>query len=422
MTAQQRLLVLGGGFAGLWSALAAARQLDQRGLGSDAVEVLLVNRDGFHGLRVRNYEADLSALRVPLETVLGPAGVRWLVGEVGGIDPAARTVAVQTASGPQVLPYDRLVVALGSELRRPPVPGLAAHGFDVDTYGGASRLAGHLAALVEGHDGPGRFTAVVVGAGLTGIEVACELPARLRAAREHAGLSGPGRVVLVDHNQTVGSDMGESARPVIEEALAALGVECRLGVRVVSLDGREIRFDSGEAIAARTVVWCAGMRASPLAAGCGVPTDPLGRLPVDACLRVAGLSGVFAAGDSARLALEDGHATVMSCQHSRPMGRFAGHNAVCDLLGLPLLPLRIDWYTTILDLGPWGALYTEGWDRRVVATGEAAKRTKRMINGQRIVPPVNGDRATILAAAAPQLQSPPLLPATPPVHSGQPLP
>ncbi len=403
----QRILVLGGGFAGLWSALAAARQLDQLGLGPDAVEVLLVNRDAFHAIRVRNYEPDLAPLRVPLETVLAPAGVRWLVGEVGDIDPTARTVTVHTPAGPQVLAYDRLVFALGSELRRPQVPGLATHGFDVDTYGGASRLAGHLEALAEHSDGPGRFTAVVVGAGLTGIEAACELPARLRAVQERAALAGPVRVVLVDHNPRVGSDMGDGARPVIEEALVALGVECRLGVRVVSLDGRGIRFDSGEVIATRTVLWCAGMRANPLAAGCGVATDALGRLPVDAGLRVEGLDGVFAAGDSARLTLEDGHTTVMSCQHGRPMGRFAGHNAVCDLVGLPLLPLRIDWYTTILDLGPWGALYTEGWERRVVATGEAAKRTKRLINGQRIYPPLNGDRAAILAAAAPVIQRPP---------------
>jgi NADH dehydrogenase len=405
----QRILVLGGGFAGLWSALAAARQLDQLGLDSGAVEVLLVNRDAFHGIRVRNYESDLAPLRVPLEAVLGPAGVRWLVGEVHAIDPEARAVTVQTPSGPQRLAYDRLVFALGSELRRPEIPGLAAHGFDVDTYGGASRLAGHLETLAERPEAHGRFTAVVVGAGLTGIEAACELPARLRSVLDRAALAGPVRVVLVDHNPQVGSDMGDSARPVIEQALTALGVESRLGVRVDGLDGSEIRFDSGEAIATETVIWCAGMRASPLAAGCGVPTDALGRLPVDAALRVEGLSGVFAAGDSARLALDDGHSTVMSCQHGRPMGRFAGHNAVCDLLGLPLLPLRIDWYTTILDLGPWGALYTEGWDRRVVATGEAAKRTKRLINGQRIYPPLNGDRAAILAAAAPVIQRPPAL-------------
>ncbi|WP_286194594.1 FAD-dependent oxidoreductase [Synechococcus sp. CCY 0621] len=409
MIGAQRILVLGAGFAGLWSALAAARQLDLMGIGPDTIEVLLVNRDAFHGLRVRNYEADLSSLRIPLEAVLAPADVHWLVGEVGHLDTAAHTVSVLSEAGPQDLAYDRLVFALGSQLLRPPVPGLAEHGFDVDTYAGASRLAQHLEALAERPEGPGRFTAVVVGAGLTGIEAACELPARLRAVQERAALAGPVRVVLVDHNPQVGSDMGDSARPVIEEALAALGVELRLGVRVDGLDGSSIRFDSGEVIATETVLWCAGMRASPLAAGCGVPTDALGRLPVDAALRVEGLSGVFAAGDSARLALEDGHSTVMSCQHGRPMGRFAGHNAVCDLLGLPLLPLRIDWYTTILDLGPWGALYTEGWYRQVVATGETAKRTKRLINGERIVPPLTGDRAEILAASAPVVQRPPPL-------------
>ena len=67
----------------------------------------------------------------------------------------------------------------------------------------------------------------------------------------------------------------------------------------------------------------------------------------------------------------------MSCQHGRPMGRFAGHNVVCDLFGEPMLPLRIEWYVTVLDLGPWGAVYTQGWDRTVASVGEAAKRTKR---------------------------------------------
>ena len=59
------------------------------------------------------------------------------------------------------------------------------------------------------------------------------------------------------------------------------------------------------------------------------------------------------------------------------MGRYAGNNAVCDLFGLEMLPLSIDWYTTICDLGPWGAVYTEGWDRKLVSEGETAKATKR---------------------------------------------
>ena len=89
------------------------------------------------------------------------------------------------------------------------------------------------------------------------------------------------------------------------------------------------------------------------------------------------------------------------------MGRFAGHNVVADLVGAPLLPLRIDWYVTILDLGPAGALYTVGWDRQVVSTGVAAKETKQMINCRRIYPPRSRLRADILAAAAPVVQAPP---------------
>jgi NADH dehydrogenase len=107
--------------------------------------------------------------------------------------------------------------------------------------------------------------------------------------------------------------------------------------------------------------------------------------------------------------MDDQHLSVMSCQHGRPMGRYAGYNVVSDLLGEPMLALRIPWYVTVLDLGPAGALYTEGWDRQVAAHGAQAKATKRVINTERIYPPLDGDRAKILAAAAPELQARPAL-------------
>jgi NADH dehydrogenase len=149
------------------------------------------------------------------------------------------------------------------------------------------------------------------------------------------------------------------------------------------------------------------MHANPLTAQFGIQRDHLGRLPVDEYLRVVGVPGVFAAGDVAALYVDDDHMSVMSCQHSRPMGRYAGHNVVGDLLGEPMLALQIPWYVTVLDLGPAGAVYTEGWDRHVVALGQQAKATKRSINTQRIYPPLNGNRDAILSAATPVLQDPP---------------
>src|SRR6516165_5646202 len=95
----KRILVLGGGFAGLWSALGAARKLDELGRGPDAVEVTLVNRDAFHSIRVRNYESDLTAVRVPLDDVLSPVGVRRVEGEVADLDSSAQAVTVNTVDG-----------------------------------------------------------------------------------------------------------------------------------------------------------------------------------------------------------------------------------------------------------------------------------------------------------------------------------
>ncbi len=390
-----RILVLGGGFAGLWSALAAARARET--FGAD-LEIALLNDTPWHSIRVRNYEADLSDTRVALDEVLGPVGVHRLQGTVTDLDVRNRCVGYAADGVARGIGYDRLVFALGSRLARPPIPGLVEHGFDVDTYDAATRLNEHIARL-----GSDASTVLVVGGGLTGIETAAEMPGKLRAA----GVTRP-RVILADHAPRIGSDMGTEAVPVIEEALQALGVETRAGVSVAATDAGGATLESGERIEAATIVWCAGMRAHPLTSAFPVERDRLGRLPVDPTLKVAGLAAEFAAGDVASFRIDGTHECVMSCQHGRPMGRFAGHNAVCDLLDRPMMPLDIGWYTTILDLGAWGALYTEGWDRRLVSRGTTAKRTKELINRERIYPPRSGDRQALLDAAAPTVQTPPV--------------
>jgi NADH dehydrogenase len=149
------------------------------------------------------------------------------------------------------------------------------------------------------------------------------------------------------------------------------------------------------------------MIANPLATDLHVPLDPLGRLPVNQYLQVTGVDDVLAGGDIAAALIDNTHSSVMSCQHARPMGRFAGYNAVASLLRQPLLPLQIPWYVTVVDLGDAGALYTEGWDRHLVATGSTAKNTKRTINRNRIYPPRTGSIHDILIAAAPIVQRPP---------------
>ncbi|BBL34620.1 NADH dehydrogenase-like protein [Nitrosomonas stercoris] len=393
-----RILILGAGFAGLWAAMAAARKLDESGR-AQTTEILVVDARPFHSIRVRNYELDPAATQVPLADVLEPIGVKWLTGTIEQIDTAQHTVTVKTANDTKVLNYARLVVALGSTLVHPSIPGLVEHAFDVDTFENTNTLLAHLRSLSTQPASAGRYTAVVIGAGLTGSEVAAELPAKLsKLAKNTAEV----RVILIDHLPRIADQMGE-AQPVIETAMRSMGVEMRPGVQVSRVTSTGVELANGETIAASTVIWCGGFHANPLVKELPTQHDTLGRIQVDEYLRVPDIPDVFAAGDCANLAIDGKNDIIMSCQYSLPMGRFCGHNVAANLLGEALLPLRIDDYVTCVDLGSWGAVYTQGRERKLVMQGEQVKRTKQFITHELIYPPINRNRDDILQAAAPTL-------------------
>jgi NADH:ubiquinone reductase (H+-translocating) len=113
--------VLGAGFAGLWSAVAAARRLDELGVDAGQVEILAVNRTAWHSIRVRNYEADLD---------LDPIGIKHIVADVAGVNIPERKVQCTNNGVPRSFSYDRLVFALGSRLALPEIPGVETYGFD----------------------------------------------------------------------------------------------------------------------------------------------------------------------------------------------------------------------------------------------------------------------------------------------------
>ena len=390
----KELLVVGGGFAGLWAALAAAHEADRR---NGDVEITLVSPEPYLTIRPRLYEKNPEKLRTPLHPVLDPAGVSFVRGTVDKVDTASRSVYLQGPDqGAAPIAYDRLILATGSELKELPSPGMAKYTWNIDTYDAAVALDRHLAGLMRAPDGPGHNTFVIVGSGFTGIELATEMRTRLRSHSDD-DCASKARVILVDRAEVAGKLLGEIPRPFIEEALYAARVETRLGVTVTQADPDGLSLSSGDWIQTRTIILTTGLRASRLAEELTSERDDLGRLPTDEMLRVKDASGVFACGDIARAYVDDENLALMSCQHARPMGKFAGYNAVRDLLGLPMRPYRQPAYVTCLDLGEFGALFTAGWDRRIQKEGEEAKQLKRLINGQRIYPP-EGNRDAILAA------------------------
>jgi NADH dehydrogenase len=285
----------------------------------------------------------------------------------------------------ETLEYDRLVLAAGSRGFRPNIPGLAEHAFGVELMDEAIKLDKHLRALAKRPSSKARNTVVVAGGGFTGIETATEMPERLRAI---LGRDAEIRVVIVERGELIAAQTGTNPRPVIAKAIREAGVETILGVGVTAADEGGVTLSNGQRIESSTVVWTAGMRASPLTAQIPAPRDNLGRLIVDRDLRVPGVKDVFATGDTARVAADDlGNIAPMTCQFAIRLGAFAGHNAAADLLGLPTEPYHQKTYVVCLDLGSSGAIFARGWNPQLEQIGELAKATKRDINTVWIYPP-----------------------------------
>jgi NADH dehydrogenase len=391
------ILIIGGGFGGVWSAASAVRLRDEAGVDPSDLTVMLVAPRDDMVIRPRLYEADPGEKRVPLAGILDPIGVRHVRETVIAIDADAHEVVHEDEAGRRtVATYDRLVIASGSQLRRPELPG-AELLHDVDTMERAVALEEHLRGLARRPSADGRWTAVVVGSGFTGVEVATELVSRLHAVADAHAAGGDVEVVLVERADAVGPELGPGPRPEIEAALAQLGVQVRLGTTVTSLDASGVQLADGTAVPAQTVVWTGGLAASPLTQLVPGRRDASGRLAVDSALRVEGTVDVFAAGDTAAAPVEDGRVSVQSCQHAHAMGKHAGRNAAADLLGRELIAFTPDPYVTCLDLGAAGAVFTAGFDREVQSTGAPAKELKQLIN--RLIYPPTDDAAEILRAA-----------------------
>lgn len=394
---KQQILIIGAGFGGMWTALSATRLFDIHGHHDAEVTVLAPQAE----LRVRPrfYEPDAHQLVAPIDELFEGVGVKFIKGTAEVIDIRQKSVGyIDTSGTPQVLGYDKLVLASGSRLAMPNTQGVAEYAFDVDQIEQAVRLENHLKSLAGLPDSKGRNTVVVAGGGFTGIETATEMPARLRVILgEHADLE----VIIVDRSEKVGASMGDEISQSIAEACDELGVKWRLKSSVVAVDENGVTLDDGQRIDAKTVVWTTGVRASSLTEQIPGERDYLGRLHVDSHLKVIGQQDIFATGDVAYAATDDlGNHALMTCQHAIVLGRHAGNNVAAQILGVDPISYSQPKYVTCLDLGGWGAVYTEGWDRQVKLTRQEGKSLKTQINTVWIYPPI-ANRDAAWAAADP---------------------
>lgn len=380
---RKQILIVGAGFAGMWAALSAARLAE---INQQSIDITVIAPQPELRVRPRFYESAVQTLVAPLQPLFDVTDVKFLRGTVEQILPASKEVSWKDDSGEvRLRRYDRLVLASGSHVNRDMVAGAAEHAFDLDQLESASVLEQHLLDLANQPESDARNTVVVCGGGFTGIEMALELPGRLR---EILGADAKTRVVVVERGAQPGGRWSKELRDVIIEASAELGVEWLVNAEVESVDASGVTLKDGQVITSQTVIWTVGVQASGLTAQIDAPRDRQGRLHVNSNLQVQGHEDIYATGDVAYAATDDkGNHALMTCQHAILLGKFAGNNAAASLLDVEPLPYRQEMYVTCLDLGAWGAVYSEGWDQQVKLTREEAKKLKVSIVSELIYPP-----------------------------------
>ncbi|MGE0746131.1 MAG: NAD(P)/FAD-dependent oxidoreductase [Rhodospirillales bacterium] len=314
-SALARIIVLGGGYAGL----TAAARMSERGIG--AVTLVDAKDEFVERIRLHEVAAGTTPRTLPYVAFLAGRGGSFVKGTIRAIDPAARAVTVDRAGGgAERLPYDVLVYALGSRTDLSGVPGAAAHAVGLDDVPGARAL--HAMLQERG----GKAHVLVVGGGLTAIEAATEFAERW-----------PSLSVSVALGQTFGPEdrpggLSPAAVAHVEATFRRLGIAAHKE-RVARLEAGVAHLTSGRSVPFDACVWGAGFAVPRLAADAGIAVNWRGQVVTDATLRSVSHPDVIAVGDAAEVVTEPGGACRMSCAAGRPMGEAAAATAAALLGG-----------------------------------------------------------------------------------------
>jgi NADH:quinone reductase (non-electrogenic) len=363
MARNTRIVVVGGGYVGMYTALRLQKKL-RRG----EADVTVIDPQPHMTYQPFLPEAAAGSIEprhvvVPLRKVLRKC--HHLTGRVTSINHAAREVTAELISGTvTTLGYDVLVVAPGSVARTLPVPGLAERGIAFKTVGEAIYLRNHVlsrldaaATTIDPELRRRLLSFLVVGGGYAGIEALAELQDMARYATRYYENIAPEdmRWVLVEAAGRIMPEVGPRMGRYTVERLLEAGIEVFLDTRVKTMEGGHVVLDDGTEFDTDTIVWTAGVKPSPMLEHTDLPRDARGRVECTAELQVVGMPEVFSAGDCASvpdLSKEDPEArTSPSAQHAVRQAKVLADNVVAYLRGRRLTQYKHSYAGSVASLG-----------------------------------------------------------------------
>jgi NADH dehydrogenase FAD-containing subunit len=359
------ILVVGGGYVGLYTALRLQKKLSR-----GRAEIVVVDPQPHMTYQPFLPEAAAGSVEprhvvVPLRPTLKHC--RVITGAVTGLRHAEKRAQVAPVEGPPfTVSYDVLVMAAGSVARTLPIPGLAEHGIGFKNVGEAIYLRNHVLARLDAAsstDDPEvrrkALTFTFVGGGYAGVEAFAELEDMARYAIEHyyPRLSPSDmRWVLVEAMGRILPEVDLDMAAWTVKQLIARDMDVRLNTRLESIsDDGVVRLSDGEEFPSETLVWTAGTKPNPMLTQTDLPLDGRGRLECDATLEVHGMRDAWAAGDLAAVPDltkdESGATTAPNAQHAVRQARRLADNVVAVLAGEQPVPYRHKYVGSVASLG-----------------------------------------------------------------------
>jgi demethylphylloquinone reductase len=340
---QPRICILGGGFGGLYTALKLAQFPWNR---AEKPEIVLVDqRDRFLFApllyELLTGELETWEIAPPYIELLANTGIQFVQAEVAGIDLAAKRVQIQDATTD--LPYDYLVLAMGGETPMDLVPGAAEHAIPFRTVADAYRLEEKLRGLEQSDRDKIRIA--VVGAGYSGVELACKLAERLGER---------GRIRLVEATDQILRNSPDFNRKTADEALQKLKIWLDLETQVESIqaDALSLKFKQQvDEIPVDIVLWTVGTRVAPLIETLPLKRNSRGQLIITPTLQVVDHPEIFGLGDLAECIDAEGQQVPATAQAAFQQAEYAGWNLWAAITQKPLLPFRYQALGEMMTLG-----------------------------------------------------------------------
>ena len=371
----KKIVILGGGFAGLLCA-----QTVRKHLSPAQAEVTLVNRwpthqiiTELHRLTAGNVKEE--AVSLPLAKLLKGKAVNLKIATVEDVHPDARKVRLHDGS---CLTYDILVIALGSETAFFGIPGLKENSFALKSVDDALRIRNHIFARLDAFAARGDAadgTIVVGGGGLTGVEVIGELADQMPAWCRSRGIDPADiRLYCVEAAPSI---LQGFPQELVDRAVTSLerrGVRFVTGQPITEVKGTEIALKDGSVITAGTLIWSGGVQGHPVVASCGIEVNR-GRAVVNEYLQSVSHPDIFVAGDSAIVMGEDGRPYPPTAQLAWQMGETVGYNLFALIEHAKMKPFKPVISGTLASLGRKDGIAAIG-ARRTLLKGLTAQAMK----------------------------------------------